>query len=39
MSEENVESLKEMVKNSTSPDELEQLAGDENEIVRRHVAR
>ena len=38
MTEENVESRKEMAKNSTSPEELEKLGGDENEIVRRYVA-
>ena len=39
MAEENVESRKVMAKNSTSPVELEQLAWDKNEIVRRHVDR
>ena len=39
MAEENVESRKEMAKNSTSPHELEQLACDKNGIVRRHVDR
>ena len=34
MAEENVESRKEMAKNSTSPDELEKLAEDEKEEVK-----
>ena len=38
MAEESVDLRKERAKNSTSPEELEKLGGDENEIVRRYVA-